>query len=106
MAFLEVCINALVIFTTFSYRQLFKIMEIYAMAPSSFRNMFFLFLFYSLLVDITMVDVLTFSTATLCHDHQRSALLRFKQSLSLNNSASYDSSAFPKTVVIVAHLKP
>lgn len=69
------------------------------MAPYSIRNsVFLLFVFmYSLHFITAMSNVLTHSSVTLCHDHERSALLQFKQSLSLNKSASYDSSAYPKT---------
>ncbi|KAL8087980.1 receptor-like protein 49 [Apium graveolens] len=66
------------------------------MASYSFKNSLFLFLLYTLDV-VTVVHTLTHSTATLCHDHERSALLHFKQSLSLNVSVSIDSSAYSKT---------
>ncbi|KAL8144796.1 hypothetical protein AgCh_003127 [Apium graveolens] len=67
------------------------------MAPYIFRISLFLFLQYSLHVGIITANASSLSTATLCLDHERSALLHFKQSVSLSKSASYDSSAYPKT---------
>lgn len=68
------------------------------MAPYSIGNSMLLLFVYSLLVFAAMSNVLKHPSVTLCHDHERSALLQFKQSLSLNKqSASYDFSAHPKT---------
>ncbi|WOH05814.1 hypothetical protein DCAR_0625235 [Daucus carota subsp. sativus] len=60
------------------------------------KNFIFLFLLYSLHV-IARVHTIMPPAAMLCHDHERSVLLHFKQSPSLNESASYDSSAYSKT---------
>ncbi|WOH05815.1 hypothetical protein DCAR_0625236 [Daucus carota subsp. sativus] len=66
------------------------------MASYSFINFIFLFLLYSLHVIATVHTIMP-PAVMLCHDHERSALLHFKQSLSLNESASGDSSAYSKT---------
>ncbi|WOH03123.1 hypothetical protein DCAR_0522517 [Daucus carota subsp. sativus] len=55
-------------------------------ASHSFKLLFFLFLLHSL-------HIITVTTTMLCHDHERSALLHFKQSL----PASSSSSAYSKT---------
>ncbi|KAL1818006.1 hypothetical protein ACET3Z_020580 [Daucus carota] len=55
-------------------------------ASHSFKLLFFLFLLHSL-------HIITVTTTMLCHDHERSALLHFKQTL----PASSSSSAYSKT---------
>ncbi|XP_074365493.1 receptor like protein 27-like isoform X1 [Apium graveolens] len=68
------------------------------MASFIFKNSLLLVLMHSLLVVIrTTVSTSKLSRRTLCHDHERSALLSFKQSLSLNKSSSGAFSAYPKT---------
>nr|XP_017251217.1 PREDICTED: receptor-like protein 12 [Daucus carota subsp. sativus] len=66
------------------------------MGSYTISNHVFLILMH-ILYAIAKSNVLPQATVTLCHDHERSALLQFKQSLSLNKSASYDPSAYPKT---------
>ncbi|KAJ0054323.1 hypothetical protein Pint_01853 [Pistacia integerrima] len=56
----------------------------------AFVHIVFCFLLFHLIA-------VTASIQPLCHDDERSALLQFKDSLTLNKSASIDPSAYPKT---------
>ena len=56
-----------------------------------------LYKFFYLLSFLLMFHVISFSSVQpLCHDHERSNLLQFKESFVINQSASFDPSAYPK----------